>query len=209
MMNSGMSPADIAVLSGANKNDGFGMGECGGIIWIFLLLILFGGGNGFGGLGGANANGALTRAELFEGFNNQGVNDGITQLRNGQFGLEQTLCSNFASVNQNINTLGYQMQQCCCETNRSIDAVRYESKSNTCDIVNAIHADGEATRALINANTMQELRDQLQAAQLQLGNLGQTQTLISQLRPFPVPAYPVQSPYVGAYGNCGCNPCGC
>ena len=28
-----------------------------------------------------------------------------------------------------------------------------------CDVKTAIHAEGEATRALINANTMQELRD--------------------------------------------------
>jgi hypothetical protein len=30
-----------------------------------------------------------------------------------------------------------------------------------CDVAGAIHAEGEATRALINANTMQELRDKL------------------------------------------------
>lgn len=47
---------------------------------------------------------------------------------------------------------------------------------------------------------MQELRDQLQAAQLQLGNLSQTQNLVSQLRPVPIPAYITCSPY----GNCVC-----
>lgn len=64
-----------------------------------------------------------------------------------------------------------------------------------------IHAEGEATRALINANVMQELRDQLQAAQLQLGNLSRTQDLVSQLRPVPIPAYITCSPY----GNCACS----
>lgn len=53
---------------------------------------------------------------------------------------------------------------------------------------------------MINANVMQELRDQLQAAQLQLGNLAQTQNLVSQLRPVPIPAYITCSPY----GNCVC-----
>ena len=53
-------------------------------------------------------------------------------------------------------------QNCCCETNRNIDAVRYEGAKNTCDITSAIHAEGEATRALINANTMQALRDKLE-----------------------------------------------
>ena len=54
---------------------------------------------------------------------------------------------------------------------------------------------------------MQELRDNLQAAQLQLGNLSQTQTLINALRPCPVPAYPSCSPYqVASWTN---NSCGC
>lgn len=91
-------------------------------------------------------------------------------------------------------------QQCCCETNRNIEAVRAENYRNTCEITTAIHAEGEATRALINANVMQELRDQLQAAQLQLGNLSRTQDLVSQPRPVPIPAYITCSPY----GNCAC-----
>lgn len=60
-----------------------------------------------------------------------------------------------------------------------------------------------------NANVMQELRDQLQAAQLQLGNLSQTQNIINAVRPFPQPAYITCSPYTSANGF-GCNNgCGC
>lgn len=115
----------------------------------------------------------------------------------------------FNGTQAGIANLGYQMQNCCCETNRNIDAVRYENAQNTCAITNAIHAEGEQTRALINANTMQELRDQLQAANLQLGQLSQTSTLISTLRPFPQPAYITCSPYT-SNGNCGCfTGCGC
>ena len=47
--------------------------------------------------------------------------------------------------------------------NRNIDAARYDAGKNTYDITNAIHAEGEATRALINQNTIQELRDKLEA----------------------------------------------
>jgi hypothetical protein len=76
--------------------------------------------------------------------------------------------------------------------------------------VNAIHGEGEVTRALINANTMDALREkvnekdrELQSAQFQLSQLSQNATIINALRPIPVPAYTVQSPYV-TYG-CGCN----
>lgn len=92
------------------------------------------------------------------------------------------------------------------ETNRNIDAVRAENYKNTCEITNAIHAEGEATRALMTQNTIQELRDELQAAQLQLGNLSQTANIIGTLRPYPQPAYITCSPYQASnvYG-CGFN----
>lgn len=70
------------------------------------------------------------------------------------------------------------------------------------------NAEAEATRALMTANVMQELRDQLQAAQLQLGNLSQTQNIINAVRPFPQPAYITCSPYTSVNGfGCG-NGCG-
>lgn len=57
MMSSGMSAADVAVLTGnagnsRGCNDGFG-GEGWGWIWLILIFAIFGGwGNGFGGFGG-------------------------------------------------------------------------------------------------------------------------------------------------------------
>ena len=104
-------------------------------------------------------------------------------------------------------------QACCCETNRNIDAVRYEAAKNTCEITSAIHAEGEATRALINSNTMQELRDRLEArdrelmtANFQLSQQAQTAALVGELRPCAKPAYITCSPYTtsGFYGGFGC-----
>ena len=93
--------------------------------------------------------------------------------------------------------------------NRNIDAVRYEGAQNTCAITNAIHAEGEATRALINANTMQELRDKLEARDrdilardFQLSQLSQNAYLVNELRPCAKPAYITCSPYTTAFG-CG------
>ena len=97
--------------------------------------------------------------------------------------------------------------------NRNIDAVRYEGSKNTCEITNAIHAEGEATRALINANLMQELRDKLEARDrdilvrdFQLSQLAQTSSLIGELRPCAKPAYITCSPYTTA--SFGCGSCG-
>ena len=112
-----------------------GMG--GTWVWIFFLFILLAwGGNGFGFGGG---NGALTRAEMYDGFNFNQIENGIRGIQNGLCdgfyaqnttmlqgfnGVQRDLCQGFSAVNAGISNLGYNMQNCCCETNRNIDAVR-------------------------------------------------------------------------------------
>lgn len=224
---SGMSVADVMALQNRDSDGMFG-GANGTWVWVFFLFFLLAwGGGGFGFGNNAATQGALTRAELYEGLNNQGLENGIRNIQNGlcdgfysmnttmlqgMNGLQNQLCQGFNGVNNNIAESRFAAQQCCCETNRNIDAVRYENARNTCDIVNAIKADGDATRALMTQNTIQELRDNLQAAQLQLGNISQTQTIINAVRPFPTPSYITCSPYTAAngYGSYGCgNGCGC
>lgn len=213
---SGMSVADVMALQNRDSDGMFG-GAGGTWVWVFFLFFLLAwGGGGFGFGNNAAAQGALTRAELYEGLNNQGLENGIRGIQNGLcdgfYAQNTTMLQGMNGVNSNIAESRFAAQQCCCETNRNIDAVRYENARNTCDIVNAIKADGDATRALMTQNTIQELRDNLQAAQLQLGNLSQTQTIINAVRPFPTPSYITCSPYTPAngYGSYGCcNGCGC
>lgn len=222
---SGLSVADALALQDRGNDGMFG----GNGTWVFFLFFLLAWGNGGFGFGNnAATQGALTRAELYDGLNyNQlenavrGVQTGLcdgfysqnTTMLQGFNGIQRDMCTGFSAINAGIAENRFAAQQCCCETNRNIDAVRYENAKNTCDIINAIHADGEATRAQMTQNTIQELRDQLQAAQLQLGNVSQTQTLIDQLRPCARPAYITCSPYQAAsypFGFNGCgNSCGC
>ena len=119
------------------------------------------------------------------------------------------MLNGFSGVQNGITELGYNMKDCCCGINRNIDALRFDSAKNTCDITNAIHAEGEATRALINANTMQALRDklddtakQLQTANFQLSQQAQNTYLLNELRPCARPAYITCSPYTTS-GVCG------
>lgn len=108
-------------------------------------------------------------------------------------------------------------QKAADKRERSVDNVRAENYKNTCEITNAIHCEGEQTRALINANTMQELRDRLAdrdrdllTANFQLSQQAQSANIIGTLRPFPQPAYITCSPYESVYGNgCACASAGC
>lgn len=219
----------IVPVMDVNRGYGDGYGYGGGwFMWIIVLFALMGGwGNGFG-RGYGNGPG-LTQVEMQQGFDTQnilrkldGINNGLcdgfyaqnTTMLNGFNGVQRDLCQGFASVNAGIAENRFAMQNCCCETNRNIDAVRYENAQNTCSIVNAVREQGELTRALINNNTMQNLRDKLadkdrdlQSANFQLSQLSQTANIVGTLRPFPQPAYITASPYTSAnvvYG-CGCN----
>ena len=207
-------------------NTGFGSGFGGDWAALLLFALLFGGGawgGGFGGgaWGGGALNGVLTRAEMFDGFNNQNVVrklDGITQgLCDGFYAQNTTMLQGFNTVGSQIAENRFAAQQCCCETNRNIDAVRYDNQKCCCDITTAIHAEGEATRALINQNKMESLRDriaerdrELQTANFQLSQQAQSANLINTLRPFPQPAYITCSPYESSkcgatsYNYCGC-----
>lgn len=207
-------------------NNGFGNGFGGDWAALLVFLLIFGAaGNGWGGgfgggFGGGWANGVLTRAEMFDGFNNQNVMrklDGITQgLCDGFYAQNTTMLQGFNTVGSQIAENRFAAQQCCCETNRNIDAVRFDNQKCCCDLQKTIHDEAEATRALINANKMESLRDriaerdrELQTANFQLSQQAQSANLINTLRPFPQPAYITCSPYessrcASSYNYCGC-----
>lgn len=211
------------ILGGLINRDGDNNCMGNGGWWIILLMIFFWGGNGFGGWGNAGAQAAManyaTQADITNGFN-------FNQLQNDIRGVERGLCDtgyeNARLINGATNTIvgqgqrlgeaiaqvGFNAQQCCCETNRNIDSVRYEMSKNTCDITSNATANTQKIldrlcqmEANAKDNTIAQLRSDLQAAQLTLGNNAQTQALIGALKPYPQPAYVVSSPYATNYGG--------
>lgn len=226
-MNEGLSAGDILALT----RDGDDNWTNNPFIYLVWLALLGGNGGLFGNHNGEAAmQGALTRSDLFEGFNNQDVNSqlrGITNgvcdgfyavngsLKDGFYGNQATIKDGFYSTQAALAENRFAQQQCCCETNRNIDSVRSEAYKNTCEITTAIHNEGEATRALITANTMQELRDKLADrdrdllyANFQNSQQLQNAYLVDTLRPVSRPAYITCSPYQSV-NSCGTSSCGC
>lgn len=221
-MTDGLTASDVAVLTGNNgrNNDGWGGDGCWWII-LFLIFGMFGWGgygNGWGGNGGgANSpgfQGWATRADIDSALATQGIESGIQNI-------STQLCNGFAGVNSNISNLGYQLQDCCCQTQRAVDGVNYNMAMQTNTIQQAlcngfrdvIDSQNTGTQRIIDTITqdkIQSLQTELQSAQLQLANAAQTNNIINSLRPTPVPAYITCSPYQAAlgYGN-GCGNCGC
>ena len=192
--------ADIAAVNGNNGMENWMNNPFIYLVWLAVL----GNGGFFGnrGAGDAAVQGAITRSDLFEGFNNQDVNGQLRGLTNG-------LCDGFYAINNSLKDGFYGTQanikDCCCTTNRNIDAVRFDMSKGFCDVAGAIHAEGEATRALINQNVMQELRDkladkdrELMTANFQLSQQAQNAYLINEIKPCAKPAYITCSPYTSA-----------
>ena len=202
-MSHDLTPADVMAMNGTNN-------EMWNNPFIYLVwLAVLGNGGLFGNRGANDAavQGAITRSDLFEGFNNQDVNGqlrGITNgLCDGFYAINSGMKDGFYATQTGIKDGFYGIKDALCGTNRNIDGVKY-------DLSTAIHAEGEATRALINANTIQELRDKLEARDrevlvrdFQLSQLAQNQYLVNEIRPCAKPAYITCSPYTTA-SFCGC-----
>ena len=211
-----MTACDYAVMNGGGWNNWMNNP------FMYLIFLRFLSPDGYGY--NAAAQGALTRAELTDGLNNQTMQRDISNVREtvGNVGLmvqdagakvSEKLCCGFNSVNQAIAQNRFDLgsgiaenrfatQHGFCETNRNIDAVRYENAKNTCAITTAIHEDGEKTRALMIQQQMQDLRDrnaalnnELQSAQLALAQGEQSRYILGSLGRY--------MPYAGC--GCACN----
>lgn len=233
-MTDGLSAGDVLALTRDRNDDGYMMAWMNNpfiyFVWMMFMRWFNNGDNG----------NALTQAELFDGLGRQDIlgnqreiqqslcgisgamQTGFGNIRydnlQNVMGLQNAMTSGFYGVNSGLAENRFAQQQCCCETNRSIDAVRSEAYKNTCDITTAIHAEGEATRALINENTMQALRDKLADrdrdllyANFQNSQYLQNSYLVDALRPVSRPAYITCSPYQttqnycnGGFGVGGC-----
>ena len=220
MDNGSLSAADVALLN----NDG-GMGGWNGMIWLFAILALMGG--GFGGFGNNATAAALgyenlaTSADVQRGFDNQNLqaqtrdilsavtngtaqtiaastqnaSNAITAIKDGN----ASLIREFGNVETALTALGGKQQECCCDikqlvqaTSANTNAQIAQSKYDTSMQMAQMEA---RLTAKMDANEIQNLRDQVSALQLAQATAG-------------VVRYPMQSTYCsGANPFCGCG-CG-
>lgn len=142
-----------------------GLGGDGGIWGLLILVLLLGGGRGFGGFGGFGGIGCgLGVAELQSSFNfndlqnsvrgiQQGIADSTYALNNsitsGFHGVDNAICNLGYNVQSGFNQIGHQISDCCCETQRAIDGVNYNTSKGFYDLSNTINMQ---TRDIIDNN---------------------------------------------------------
>ena len=217
----GLSIADAMALAG-NRNEGsLFEGNSAWVFFLFFLLAWGGGGSFFGGGGNSTREGELTRAEMYNALGQQDSFSNQSNIMHELSAFERDATNNWGSMKYDnlmgVNSIMSQMAanaaaqaQCCCETNRNIDAVRYENAKNTGDVVHnaqlntrdileSQNAGFQRILDFLTNDKIESLRNELQSAQLQLGNMSQTSSLINTLRPFPAPAYITNSPYTAIF----------
>lgn len=183
------SLSDLATATRGADNDGWGSN---GAIWLVLLFLFWGfSGNGWNRQGefGQYAT-AASQQEILFGQQFGQLNDRLNNIGNG-------ICDSTFALNNTITTEGRNLQSqlanCCCENRLAVSNLSAQMNQNTCDIVNAIHAEGESTRALIQTNEIQALRDKVSS--LEMDN-----------RMYGVVRYPNGYTYTaGPSPFCGCN----
>ncbi|MCI9201528.1 MAG: hypothetical protein HFI03_14310 [Lachnospiraceae bacterium] len=194
-----------------NNGGGFGWGGDGA--WFLIILFLFAfcgwGNGGFGGFGGgfggngAALQGALTRADINDGFALNNLQIGINAIQQGicdaTYALNNAIQSGFNGVQSLICNLGSQLAQCCCDIRAAIQDVKYEMAQSTCTITNqmsmntrdVIDNQNSNTRAILDwlcqekidakNEKIAEQAAQIQALQLQASQAAQNATLMAAM----------------------------
>ena len=177
MDQNGYSLSDLAAIV---NNDGFG-GSNG--MWLLIILFFLGmGGNGlFGRTGelGQYAT-AASQQEILFGQQFQNIDNKIDRIGNG------IADSTFALNNAITNGTNVVASQVVAEGRNLGDKM--------CELKTAVHNEGEATRAMIQGNKIEELQAQvteLKNAQMFCG--------IPRINPYGYGVYPY------ANNGCGCN----
>lgn len=188
-----------------NNNGGWGDGWMGLIAFAMIFGGWGGGGwGGFGGFGGGYGGGAypaeaiLQRAldtqtiigkldgvtqGLCDGFysQNNAINNVGTAVMQTAAQAELARCQQQAALMQQLYNMGYQSQQCCCETQRLIERTScdaaYSAATNTANIIQNAHNDTDRVIAKLDAMEMARKDETIAAlrAELQASNFRESQ----------------------------------
>ena len=231
-MAEGSGDLSLGYMMGQSEGNNGGFGGMGdGWLGLILFAMIFGwvrggfGGGGFGGGGGCGCEAAVSNGFALNG------------LENGIRGIQQGLCDGFYAVNTGLltgfNGIQSQLAQCCCETQRGIDSVKYDMATGLCGLGNTINGVARDIMENQNAGVRSILdfltQDKISSLQAENQSLkfrisqseqndyiaatqnAQTAELIRRIAPMPVPSYAVPAPYPycgSGYSTGGCG-CGC
>ena len=216
--------ASVPLVANVDGNNG-GMFGGDGLWGLIIILALLGGfGNGGFGFGGnrnyvepcatqADVRSAVDQQTLISKLDQQtyGLADSTYALNNtimnGFHGVDNAICTLGYQNQTGFNTLGHQISDCCCATQRAIDGVNYNMATQACDIKHAINDSTRSILDFLTTDKIATLQAENQNLKLKASQAEQNAYLLNELKPCPIPAYVTCNPFTGAYG--GYSGCGC
>lgn len=187
------------------------------MMWIFALLVLAGGGFGFGNGGFANAigyNNLATQNDVQRGFDNLGLQDqsrdilgavtsgtaqAVAATNNTFHDTLAVLNDKYGELQRDIASLAVgqanalaNQNNCCCETKMLLQSTNYDAALRDAATNANITAQTQKILDAISTNRIEDMQNQINQLQLQQAVAG-------------VVRYPSSTVY-----SSGCNPfCGC
>lgn len=196
------------------KLDGVNNGLCDGFYAVNTGML-----NGFAGV-------QQSLSQGFAGLNTGLVTQGYeTRLATQTLGSQLADCccktqtaiqANTTQGVMNTNAIQNQIQNCCCDIEKSAMQTRFDAQQMNCATLQAIDKVGDRIIDYLAADKNQTLRDENQALRLAASQANQNTYLINQLKPCPSPAYVVPNPnccyganvtFSNPYNNGNCGGC--
>jgi len=198
-------------------NGGLFGGADNGIWGIILLALLFGNGN-FGWGGNNGWNNVATTDYISSEFTQRDINGGFQNTNNLISNGFSDIATNICGVKSDILENRYAAQLSACNTQRDILSQTNELNTNLltsnlqaqaamdkccCDLRAQGIENTQKILDVLNQNTIDSLRSEVNDLKNTITANGIGANIINSVRPYPIPAYPVSSPYTGlyTYGN--------
>lgn len=155
-MESGITPSDVMAMT---RQDGFLEGN--GIIILILFFLIF----GFNGNWGNNGQQIATPTQVYDATNQQSVFNSLNGIKEavntGIYENARTECQNtaaltmtmnngFNDISSQLNNLGYQMSQCCCDLKTQLLQDKYDDTRYQLEQANTAVANAVQTQNILN-----------------------------------------------------------
>ena len=183
MGENGLTASDVALMS--RDGDGFGNGW-GGMIWLFAILAMMGGGFGWnGGAGNSNA----IQNDINRGFDNQNLQaqtrdilaavnaasmTGVQTTNQVYHDVVGYIGDKYTELQRDIAALAVgqanalaNQNSCCCSIQRAIDGVNYNAAMNTASINANTTEVGQKILDAIMGNKIEAMQNRINQLELQ------------------------------------------
>lgn len=182
MGENGLSASDVALMS--RDGDGFGNGW-GGMIWLFAILAMMGGGFGWNN----NGNGNAIQADVNRGFDNQnlqaqtrdilaavtaGTAQSVATTNQVYHDLMSGLSDKYNELQRDVAGLAVgqanqlaRFNECCCETKQAIASANYDAAMRDAATNANIVAQNQKILDAIMGNKIEAMQNRINQLELQ------------------------------------------